>query len=256
MDTAAALRRQTFFDVLSDARIDPHLTATLYTVESGARHNPIADDVVSTLTSLHGAGLRLAVLSDIHFDLRRVRRRWAGRGHRRLRAVVRSGSSEARSRPVRARPGGTRDAGPRDADGRRPRWPGRIRRRAGHHHLAPAASGAPRTAPAASRADAGRAGVQHRTRATTGTLRSQLIAVPGRLARSARRLVLHLPQLALAARLRATPVLTVPRRPGRLGDRAGVRRRRRRVLGRSGAIDHRPRSARARRTAQGQSVLA
>ena len=31
-------------------------------------------------------------------------------------------------------------------------------------------------------------------RATTGTLRTQLIAVPGRLARSARRLVLHLPQ--------------------------------------------------------------
>lgn len=31
-------------------------------------------------------------------------------------------------------------------------------------------------------------------RATTGTLRSQLINIPGRLARSARRLVLHVPQ--------------------------------------------------------------
>ncbi len=30
-------------------------------------------------------------------------------------------------------------------------------------------------------------------KATTGTIRAQLIAVPGRLARSARRLVLHLP---------------------------------------------------------------
>ncbi len=30
-------------------------------------------------------------------------------------------------------------------------------------------------------------------RATTGTIRAQLITVPGRLARSARKLVLHLP---------------------------------------------------------------
>ncbi len=30
-------------------------------------------------------------------------------------------------------------------------------------------------------------------RATTGTIRSQLITLPGRLARSARKLVLHLP---------------------------------------------------------------
>ena len=32
------------------------------------------------------------------------------------------------------------------------------------------------------------------TKATTATIRRQLIAVPGRLARSARRLVIHLPQ--------------------------------------------------------------
>jgi len=31
-------------------------------------------------------------------------------------------------------------------------------------------------------------------KATTGTLRAQLINIPGRLARSARRLTLHLPQ--------------------------------------------------------------
>ncbi len=35
---------------------------------------------------------------------------------------------------------------------------------------------------------------QLHARATTGTIRAQLINVPGRLARSARRLVLHLPQ--------------------------------------------------------------
>lgn len=33
----------------------------------------------------------------------------------------------------------------------------------------------------------------YHAKATTGTIRAQLIAAPGRLARSARRLVLHLP---------------------------------------------------------------
>ena len=55
-------------------------------------------------------------------------------------------------------------------------------------------------------------------RATTGTLRTQLIAVPGRLARSARRLVLHLPrhwpwQQALEQMIASAtgPPATVPR---------------------------------------------
>jgi phosphoglycolate phosphatase-like HAD superfamily hydrolase len=70
MDTDAALHRQTFFDVLTGTALDPQLVEALYTVESDPAHNPFAEDAVHTLTALHDAGLRLAVLSDIHFDLR------------------------------------------------------------------------------------------------------------------------------------------------------------------------------------------
>ena len=70
MDTAAALHRQMFFDVLSDAGFDRHLITALYTVESDPQHNPFAADAAATLRTLHAAGLRLAVLSDIHVDLR------------------------------------------------------------------------------------------------------------------------------------------------------------------------------------------
>lgn len=70
MDTDAALHRRTFFNVLAETRLDQRLVEALYAVESDPAYNPFAEDVVPTLTTLHEAGLRLAVLSDIHFDLR------------------------------------------------------------------------------------------------------------------------------------------------------------------------------------------
>ena len=70
MDTDAALHRRTFFDVLADTGLDLQLAEALYAVESDPVHNPFAEDAVVTLRALHDAGLRLAVLSDIHFDLR------------------------------------------------------------------------------------------------------------------------------------------------------------------------------------------
>jgi len=70
MDTDAALHRRTFFGVLEDAGLDRPLVEALYAVESDPRHNPFAEDVAPTLETRHVAGLRLAVLSDIHFDLR------------------------------------------------------------------------------------------------------------------------------------------------------------------------------------------
>lgn len=72
MDTDAALHRRTFFDVLTETDLDEQLIEALYAVESDPRHNPFAEDVAPALKRLHGAGLRLAVLSDIHFDLRPV----------------------------------------------------------------------------------------------------------------------------------------------------------------------------------------
>ncbi len=56
--------------MLADAGLDVHLAEARYAVESDPQHNPFADDVVPTLSALQGAGRRLAVLSDIHFDLR------------------------------------------------------------------------------------------------------------------------------------------------------------------------------------------
>jgi len=70
MDTDAALHRRSFFGVLQDAGLDRPLVEALYAVESDPGHNPFAEDVASTLEALHAAGLRLALLSDIHFDLR------------------------------------------------------------------------------------------------------------------------------------------------------------------------------------------
>lgn len=70
MDADAALHRRTFFDVLPDTGLDQQLIEALYAVESDPGHNPFAEDVVPALMALHEAGLRLAVLSDIHFDLR------------------------------------------------------------------------------------------------------------------------------------------------------------------------------------------
>lgn len=62
MDTDAALHRQMFFDVLADTRLDQQLVETPYAVESDPAHNPFAEDVVSTLTALHGAARRCTAM--------------------------------------------------------------------------------------------------------------------------------------------------------------------------------------------------
>ncbi len=53
-----------------EAGLDEPLVGALYAVESDPQHNASAEDVAPTLAALHDAGLGLAVLSDIHFDLR------------------------------------------------------------------------------------------------------------------------------------------------------------------------------------------
>ena len=70
VDCDAALHRRTFSDVLTDAGLDPELVGSLYAVESDPRNNPFAGDVVDTFTSLRERGVRIAVVSDIHVDLR------------------------------------------------------------------------------------------------------------------------------------------------------------------------------------------
>lgn len=70
VDSDPALHRSTFMDVFADAGLDDDLAQALYAVESDPRHNPFADDVAETLVELRLRGMRVAVVSDIHFDLR------------------------------------------------------------------------------------------------------------------------------------------------------------------------------------------
>lgn len=70
MDADAAVHRSTFLAVLADAGLDRPLAEALHAVESDVRLDTFADDVAPTLGALRAAGLRLAVLSDIHVDVR------------------------------------------------------------------------------------------------------------------------------------------------------------------------------------------
>lgn len=70
VDSDAALHRKTYMSVFADAGLDPELAESLYGVESDPRHNPFALDVPEALESLHQSGVRIAVASDVHFDLR------------------------------------------------------------------------------------------------------------------------------------------------------------------------------------------
>ena len=70
VDCDAALHRRTFLDVLTDAGLDADLVDSLYVVESDPLNNPFADDVADTFAALQERGIRIAVVSDIHVDLR------------------------------------------------------------------------------------------------------------------------------------------------------------------------------------------
>jgi FMN phosphatase YigB (HAD superfamily) len=50
--------------------IDADLAQSLYATESDPDGNAYADDVELLLTTLHRAGMRVAIVSDIHFDIR------------------------------------------------------------------------------------------------------------------------------------------------------------------------------------------
>jgi len=67
---SATAHREAYFQVFADAGLDLDLAEVLYALESDAALNPFADDVAATLATVKGAGLRIAILSDIHFDIR------------------------------------------------------------------------------------------------------------------------------------------------------------------------------------------
>jgi HAD superfamily hydrolase (TIGR01509 family) len=70
VDTDAARHRRTYEEALLDLALDDELVEALYAVESDLTLNVFAEDAESTLRELCAAGLRLAVVSDIHVDIR------------------------------------------------------------------------------------------------------------------------------------------------------------------------------------------
>lgn len=70
VDSDAGLHRRTHLAVCADAGLDPALSEALYAVDSDPRHNSFAVDAGATLAALRARDLRIAVLCDIHFDVR------------------------------------------------------------------------------------------------------------------------------------------------------------------------------------------
>jgi putative hydrolase of the HAD superfamily len=72
VDCDARRHRATYYAVFADAGLDDDLSDALYAVESDPTHNHYADDVAETLRWVTNRGCKVAILSDIHFDLRPV----------------------------------------------------------------------------------------------------------------------------------------------------------------------------------------
>lgn len=70
VDSDAVLHARTYREVLTGAGLAEDLVAALYAVESDVGRNPFAVDVAPTLTALREAGVAVAIVSDIHVDLR------------------------------------------------------------------------------------------------------------------------------------------------------------------------------------------
>ena len=70
VDADVAVHRDAYFQVFADAGLDTDLAEALYELESDAGLNPFAEDVAEAFANIKGAGFRIGVLSDIHFDIR------------------------------------------------------------------------------------------------------------------------------------------------------------------------------------------
>jgi HAD superfamily hydrolase (TIGR01509 family) len=72
VDCDREVHRAAYFGVFADADLDAELARALYAVESDPAGNPFAVDVVPVLRAISAHGIRVGVVSDIHFDLRPV----------------------------------------------------------------------------------------------------------------------------------------------------------------------------------------
>lgn len=72
LDCDAEFHRQTYHRLFAAAELRPDLADALYDVESDPDCDPFANEVGKTLRALNERGMKIAVISDIHFDLRPV----------------------------------------------------------------------------------------------------------------------------------------------------------------------------------------
>ena len=72
METSAEIHRATLMAVYEQAGLDEEFAEALYALESDGACRPVYADVPETLTSLRSLGVRMAIVSNIHFDLRPV----------------------------------------------------------------------------------------------------------------------------------------------------------------------------------------
>ncbi|MGC5022063.1 HAD family hydrolase [Micromonospora sp. DT47] len=70
VDCDAAVHRDAYHGVFADAGLDAELADALYAVESDPAFNPFAVDAAPVLRAIARHGRRIAVVSDVHFDLR------------------------------------------------------------------------------------------------------------------------------------------------------------------------------------------
>ncbi|MBW4719857.1 HAD family hydrolase [Saccharothrix obliqua] len=69
-DADPVLHRASYYGAFAAAGLPDELADALYAVESDPAFTPFADDAAATLHALHDRGVRVGVLSDIHFDIR------------------------------------------------------------------------------------------------------------------------------------------------------------------------------------------
>lgn len=70
LDADSELHRKVHLEVFAESGIDDELSQALYQVQSDPTHDLFAVDAAPTLRALRKRGKRVAVLSDIHFDIR------------------------------------------------------------------------------------------------------------------------------------------------------------------------------------------
>lgn len=70
MDTSADIHRATLMALYERAELDAEFAEALYALESDPFCRPIYSDVTGVLASLRRLGMRMAIVSNIHFDIR------------------------------------------------------------------------------------------------------------------------------------------------------------------------------------------